>query len=92
MELGGEGVEDPGHHGAVQSSPIGRWIGDVGEDMVIEGIAMICEKHEVAPLLVVGRRGFQNDRVHRSCVLERWAVRAATRLEPVSMERSSSSS
>jgi hypothetical protein len=55
MELGGEGVEDPGHHDAVQSSPIDGRIGDVGEDVVVEGIATKREKHEVAPPLVVGR-------------------------------------
>jgi hypothetical protein len=37
--------------------------------MVIEGIAMKHEKHDVAPPLVVGRRGFQNDHDHRSYVL-----------------------
>jgi hypothetical protein len=70
VELGGEGAEDPGHHDVVQSSPIDGRISDVGEDVVVEGIAMKCEKHEVTSLLVVGRRGFQNDRDHRSYVLE----------------------
>jgi hypothetical protein len=70
MELGGEGVEDPGHHDVVQFSPIDGRIGDVGEDMVIEGVAMKREKHEAAPPLVVGRRGFQNHCDHRSYVFE----------------------
>jgi hypothetical protein len=70
MELGGEGVEDPGHHDVVQSSPIDGWIGDVREEMVIEGVATKREKHEVVPPLVVGRQGFQNDHDHRSYVLE----------------------
>jgi hypothetical protein len=70
VELGGEGAEDLGHHDVVQSSPIDRWIGDVREDVVVEGVATKHEKHEVAPPLVGGRRGFQNDRGHRSYVLE----------------------
>jgi hypothetical protein len=53
VELRGEGAEDPGHHVAVQSSPIDGWIGDIREDMVIEGTTMKREKHEVAPPLVV---------------------------------------
>jgi hypothetical protein len=64
MELGGGGAEDPGHHDVVQPSPIDGWIGDVGEDVIIEGVAMKCEKHEVASPLVVGRRGFQKDHDH----------------------------
>jgi hypothetical protein len=66
----GEGAEDPGHHDVVQSSPIDGWVGNVGEDVVIEGVAMKREMHELAPPLVVERQGFQNDRDHRSYVLE----------------------
>jgi hypothetical protein len=58
MEFGGEGVEDPCHHNDVQPSPIGGWIDDVGEDVVIQGVSMKREKHEVVPPLVIGRRGF----------------------------------
>jgi hypothetical protein len=54
MELGGEGVEDPGYHDVVQSSPIDERIGDNGEDVVVEGVEMKREKHKVAPPLVVG--------------------------------------
>jgi hypothetical protein len=68
--FGGEGAKDPCHYNVVQSSPINRWINDVGEDVVIEGVAMKCEKHKVGPPLVVGRRGFQNDHDHRSYILE----------------------
>jgi hypothetical protein len=75
VELGGEGAEDPGHHDVVQSSPIDEWISDVGEDVVIKGVAMKREKHEVAPPLVVERRGFPNDRDHRSYVLEAGSLR-----------------
>jgi hypothetical protein len=39
--------------------------------MVIQGVATECEKHKVASLLIVERRGFQNDRDNRSYVLER---------------------
>jgi hypothetical protein len=42
----------------VQSSTTSGRIDDVEEDMVVEGVAMKHEKHEVAPPLVVGRRGF----------------------------------
>jgi hypothetical protein len=70
VEFGGEGADDPCHHDVVQPSPIGGWIGDVGEDVVIEGISTKREKHEVALPLVVGRRGFQNDRDHRLYVLD----------------------
>jgi hypothetical protein len=70
VEFGGEGVEDPCHHDAVQSSPIDGWIGGVGEDVVIQGVSMKYEKHEVTLPLIVGRRGFQNDRDHRSYVLD----------------------
>jgi hypothetical protein len=62
VEFGGKGVEDPCHHDVVQPSPTAGWIGDVGEDVVIQGVAMKHEKHEVMPPLVVGQRGFQNDR------------------------------
>jgi hypothetical protein len=58
MEFRGEGAEDPCHHDVVQPSPIGGRISDVGEDVVVQGVAMKCERHEVAPPLIVGRRGF----------------------------------
>jgi hypothetical protein len=45
-------------------------IDDVGEDMVVKGVTMKCEKHEVAPPLLVRHRGFQNDRDYRSYVRE----------------------
>jgi hypothetical protein len=64
VEFGGEGAEDPSHHDTVQSSPIDEQISDVGEDVVVQGILMKREKHEIVPLLVVGRRGFQNDIDH----------------------------
>jgi hypothetical protein len=70
VELGGEGTEDPGHHDVVQSSLIDERISDVREDVVVKGIATKREKHEVASPLVVGRRGFQNNRDHGSYVLE----------------------
>jgi hypothetical protein len=54
VELRGEGAKDPGHHDAVQSSPIDRRIGDIGEDVAVEGVEMKCEKHEVTPPLLVG--------------------------------------
>jgi hypothetical protein len=54
VELEGEGAEDPGHHDIVQSSPIDGQIGDVGEDVVVKGVAMKSEKHEFTPLLFVG--------------------------------------
>jgi hypothetical protein len=38
VELGGEGAEDPGHYDVVQSNPIDERIGDIGEDVIIEGI------------------------------------------------------
>jgi hypothetical protein len=75
VELRGEGAEDPCHHDVVQSSPIDGWIGDVGEDVVVEGVATKREKHEVAPPLVVGRGGFQNDRDHRLYILEAGGLR-----------------
>jgi hypothetical protein len=53
VEFGGEGAEDPCHHDVVQSSPIDGWIGDVGEDVVVQGIATKCEKHEVTPSFVL---------------------------------------
>jgi hypothetical protein len=54
----GEGVEDPNHHIAVQSSPIDRRNGDIGVDMVIEGVVTKREEHEVTPPFVVEQRGF----------------------------------
>jgi hypothetical protein len=67
VELGGE--EDLCPHDAVQSSPIDGQIGDVKEDVVVEGIAIKHEEHEIVSPLVVGQRGFQNDRDHRSYIL-----------------------
>jgi hypothetical protein len=54
VKLRGKGAKDLGHRDVVQSSPIDGRICNVGEDVVIEGVAMKCEKHEVASLLVVG--------------------------------------
>jgi hypothetical protein len=53
VKLRGGGAEEPGHHDAVQSSPIDGWVGDVGEEVVVVGLATKHEKHEVVPLLVV---------------------------------------
>jgi hypothetical protein len=64
VELGGEGDEDPDHHNVVQSSLIDGRIGDIGEDVVVKGVATKCEKYEVVPPHVIGRRGFHNDRNH----------------------------
>jgi hypothetical protein len=41
VELGEEGDEDLCHHDAVYSSPIDKWISDIREDMIIEGVAMM---------------------------------------------------
>jgi hypothetical protein len=79
--FGGEGSEDPCHHDVVQSSPIDGWICDIREDMVIKGIAMKHEEHEVMPPLVVGRRGFQNDRDHRSYIFEAGSLSVQVRGE-----------
>jgi hypothetical protein len=49
--------------------------------VVIEGVATKREKHEVAPLLVVGQQGFQNDHDHRSYVLEAGSLRVQVRGE-----------
>jgi hypothetical protein len=70
VKFEGEGVEDPGLHDVVQSSPIDGRIGDVREDVVVEGIATKHEKHKVTPPLVVGQQGFHNDRDHQLYVLE----------------------
>jgi hypothetical protein len=97
MEFRGEGAKDSCHHDVFQSSPIDGWVGDVEEDVVVQGIMMKREKHDVMPPLVVGRRGIQNDHDHWSYVQDvgsvcRCMMRAASRLEPTSTERSSSSS
>jgi hypothetical protein len=81
VELGGEGAEDPGHHDAIQSSPINERIDNVREDVVVKGVATKREKYEVALPLIVGRRGFQNDRDHRSYVLEARSLRMQVRGE-----------
>jgi hypothetical protein len=65
----------------LKSRPIDGQIGDVREDMVVHGISTKREKHEVAPLLIVGRRGFQNDRDHRSYVLDAGSLRVQVRSE-----------
>jgi hypothetical protein len=56
IEFEGEGAEDPCHHNVVQPSVIDRQIGDVGEDVVVQGVSTKHEKHEAAPLLVVAMR------------------------------------
>jgi hypothetical protein len=43
--------------------------------MVIEGIVMKHEEHEVAPPLLLRQRGFQNDHEHRSYILEAGSLR-----------------
>jgi hypothetical protein len=67
-----ERVQDPCHHDVVQPSPISGWINNVGEDVVVQGVSM---KHKVTPPLVVGRHMFQNDRDHRSYVLNAGSLR-----------------
>jgi hypothetical protein len=52
MEFIGEGVKDLCHHDAVQSSLIDGRIGDVGEDLIVEGVATKHEEHEVTPPIV----------------------------------------
>jgi hypothetical protein len=54
IELGGEGAEDTCHHDVVQFSLIDGWICDVGDDVVVDGVAMKREKYEVTPPYVVG--------------------------------------
>jgi hypothetical protein len=81
VELGREGAEDLGHHDTVQFSLIDRRISNIGEDVVVEGVATKCEKHDVTPLLVIGRRGFQNDRDNRSYVLEAGSLHMLVRGE-----------
>jgi hypothetical protein len=54
VEFRGEGVEDPCHHNVVHPSPIDGLIGDVGEDMVVQGVLTKRENHEFMPQLVVG--------------------------------------
>jgi hypothetical protein len=75
MEFRGEGAEDPCHHNAIQPSPIDGQTSDIGEDIVVQGVSMKCEKDEITPPLVVGRRGFQNDCDHRSYVLDVGSLR-----------------
>jgi hypothetical protein len=70
VEFEEEGTEDPCHQDVFQPSPIYGRIGDVREDVIVHGVSTKCEKHEVAPPLVVGRREFQNDRNRRSYVLD----------------------
>jgi hypothetical protein len=55
VEFRREGAEDPCHHNVVQPSPIGGRIGDIRENVVVQGIAMKCEKHKAAPSLIVWR-------------------------------------
>jgi hypothetical protein len=43
MKFGGEGAEDLCHHDFVQSNPIDGGFGDVGEDMVVQGVVTKCE-------------------------------------------------
>jgi hypothetical protein len=81
VEIRGEGAKDPCHHDPVQSIPIDGQIDDIREDVVIEGVATKREEHEVAPPLVVGRRGFQNDRDHRSYILEANSLRVQVHSE-----------
>jgi hypothetical protein len=52
--------------------------------VVVQGVAIKCEKHEVTPPLIVGQRGFQNDRDHRSYILEVGSLREQVRGEGAS--------
>jgi hypothetical protein len=54
MNLDGEGTQDPCQHNVVQPSPIGGCVHDVGEEVIVEGIVVEREEHEVTPPLVVG--------------------------------------
>jgi hypothetical protein len=49
--------------------------------VVIQGISPKHEKHEVAPPLVVGRRGFENDHDHRSYIFDAGSLRMKVRDE-----------
>jgi hypothetical protein len=53
VEFRGEGVEDPCHHNVVQPNPISGQIGDIREDVVVQGVSMKHEKHKVAPSYVL---------------------------------------
>jgi hypothetical protein len=75
VEFRGEGADDPCHHDVVQSSPIDGRIDNIEDDVIVEGVATKHEKHEVAPPLAVGRRGFQNNCDHRSYILEANSLR-----------------
>jgi hypothetical protein len=55
IEFQGKGVRESCHHDVVQSSPIDRQISDIRDDVVVQGVVMKREKHEVVPPLVVGR-------------------------------------
>jgi hypothetical protein len=94
VQFEGEGGEDPCHHDVVQCSPIGGWIDDVREDVVIQAVSMKREEHEVTLSLVVGR----GDKGSRTTVTtdhmfwlsaactHRYVMRAASGLESVSTE------
>jgi hypothetical protein len=77
VEFGGGNAKDPCHQDAIQSSPIDGRIGDI----FIQAVETKHEKHGVAPLLIVERQGFQNDRVHRLYVLDADNLRVQVRDE-----------
>jgi hypothetical protein len=62
LELDGDGSMEPGEdHGVHQGPGLGRWGGDVVEDVVVEGVAPQGEKDLPPPVRVVGGRRVQND-------------------------------
>jgi hypothetical protein len=60
-QLGGERAQHPRQDNGIHAPPRWRGGGGVGEDMVGEGVPLESEQDEVAPAIVVGEEGVQND-------------------------------
>jgi len=80
LQLHGERPEDPGQDDAVHPEPGRRGGGAVGEDVVVEGVALEGEEDEVPPASIGGRGGVQDDWHQGPDVLTpaAWAWRLAT--------------
>ena len=62
LRLDREGAEDPGQDSAVHPGPGVRRHHRVGEDMVVEGVAVEGQQDLIAPASVLGRVGCEDDR------------------------------
>jgi hypothetical protein len=71
LEVDGDGAEQPRQDHVVHPAPVGVIEGrSVGGDVVVEGVALECQQHEVTPSRVLGGCDAEDDGHQGSDVLD----------------------